>query len=457
MLRMTRERLAWLAVTVLLALEIRFDVLRLLDPGYKDLFQADSDALVRAEMLDPAPVLLPPLGSRGAEYTSQFGLQGMVMNWLSPGDHLYEAMRMTTALLAAAVLATAVMASRRAWGNRVAAVLLVLLTLSFWTNGFGASTYWQLWTMLLPILVPLLVWPRLGEGRRKWVRGCALVAGLVLLKCLCGYEFISTVLLGSAAAVAFHEFRGRIDRRLLLRLGVVLVAGVAGFALAMALHVGQLLALYGDASVIGERMGERTFSPSSMALALDLARAQDDPLFGWLLGSGDVVGLWLYQMTAYLRAPAVTLPAPTATGFGPGVYGIPIWAFVAVYAALAVEAYRGRRPDAALQRRLAVAGGLGLAGALSWLVLAYGHMINHVHIDAIVFYLPFLPVVFLMIALRTAEVSRRVWAGRGSRAQPPPAAPRPDDPPTARLVPDDLVRFPEVPAVRRNDPSGLPL
>ena len=49
---------------------------------------------------------------------------------------------------------------------------------------------------------------------------------------------------------------------------------------------------------------------------------------------------------------------------------------------------------------------------MSWLVLAYGHMINHAHIDAIVFYLPFLPFVFAVLALRTqAWWSRRQVTG----------------------------------------------
>jgi len=165
--RSLRERLAWFAITVFLGFEIRHDFLRLLDPTYKAAFQQDSDSLVRDEMLDPAPVLFPLLGGQERAYTSQFGLQGMVMTWLSPGDHFYEAMRLTTAMLTAAVLALAVVTCWRVWGGRAAGVLLALLTMSFWTNGLGASTYWQLWTLLLPTLVPLLVWPRLGTGRRK--------------------------------------------------------------------------------------------------------------------------------------------------------------------------------------------------------------------------------------------------------------------------------------------------
>ena len=63
--------------------------------------------------------------------------------------------------------------------------------------------------------------------------------------------------------------------------------------------------------------------------------------------------------------------------------------------------------EGVLQRRLAVAAGLGLLGGLSWMVLGYGHMINHPHLEAIVFYVPFLPLLFAMIALRVQSRYRR--------------------------------------------------
>ncbi|MGY1804702.1 hypothetical protein ACI78T_15585 [Blastococcus sp. SYSU D00922] len=420
MRRTTRELIAWIGATVVFGLQIRFDFLRIMDPTFKAEFQLDSDSLVRDEMLNPGDALFPQLGGVGRDYSSQFGLQGMVMTWLSPGDAYYEAMRLTTSLLTGAVFATAVVAVWRAWGGRAAVVLSALLATSFWTNGFGASTYWQLWTMLLPTLVPLLVWPRLGAGRRKWLKGGALIALLVFLKCLCGYEYISTVLLGVAAAVGYHEFRGRLDRGLFARLVLAMSAGLVGFAAAVAVHVAQLLSVYGNASAIRDRILERTVSPGDVSVVFAWAREQQDPLWGWLVQGDNLLGLWAFQMTRYLTSPGVSLPAPESTGFGPSPYGVPIWAFVVVFVLLTIQAVRGRQEDAAVQRRLAVAAGLGLLGALSWLVLAYGHMIYHAHIDSIVFCLPFLPLVFAMIGLRVETISRR---GRRRGPVPPPSPP----------------------------------
>jgi hypothetical protein len=309
-------------------------------------------------------------------------------------------------------------------------VLLALFTTSPWLNGYGASTYWQLWTLMLPILMTLLVWPRLGVGRRKWIRGTALIASLVFLRALCGYEFMSTIVIGIAAAVAFHEFRGRVDRILLAKLGATMTAGVAGFVSAFGVHVLQLVIKYGDASVLSERAGERTFSPSTLNVMLGWARNQQDPSRAWLVREDSMVGLWGFQMVGYLRDSAIALPAPEFAGLGLLPYGVPVWLFVVVFGILAWQAFRGRGPNPQLQLRLALSAGLGLVGALSWLILAYGHMIHHPHLNAIVFYLPFLPFVFAMIALRIQEVWLRAWPPKraGDRIRvTPPARPREDE------------------------------
>jgi hypothetical protein len=414
-LRPTRERITWLVLTVLLGLEIRFDFLRVLDVGFRQQFQSDSDAIVQTTMQRARNPLSPMLLTTGEPYESQVGLQGIVMALLSPGDRFYGAMRLTTALLAGAVLATAVVACWRAWGGRAAAVLLTLLTTSYWLLSFGASTYWQLWTLLLPTLVPMLVWPKLGTGRRKWLRGGALIAALVFLKCLCGYEYISTLLLGVAAAVAFHEFRGRFDLRFLYRLAGAITAGMVGFLTALGVHVAQLTAIYGSPAHIWQRVVERTVEPSNVQAVLDINRSWNDPAWGWLIADSDNgFRLWVFQAIHYLTSPAMNLPSRKFAGFGPFQYGLPIWLFIVVFALLALQAFRGRQADAAVMRRLAVAAGIGLLGAWSWLVLAYGHMVFHLHIDAIVFYLPFLPLVYAMIALRLQAVSLRAWPARSA-------------------------------------------
>ena len=431
MFKSRRERSAWLATTLLLGMELYYDPLRLLTPELKAIFQADSDQIVHATLADPSRGLFDPMVRPSGEgYTSQFGLHGMVMALASPGASLYGAMRIVTAVLVAAVVATAVIACWRAWGGRAATVLLALLSLSTILNAFGRSTYWQPWTLLLPTLVTMLVWPRLGRGRRKWVRGGLMIAGLVFLKALCGYEYITTVILGAAAGVAFHEFRGRVDRALVARLFAACITGVAGFLAAVGVHVAQLSLLYGDASIITSRASERTFDPSTMDLVLPAVWEQADPVTRWLLERDETAGLWFFRMLGYARDSVVSLPAPDGWGFGPASYGIPLWFFVLVWAFLGWQALGRRTEDYAVQRRLAVAAGVGLIGGISWLLLAFGHSIHHWRLNGLVFYVAFLPLVFAMLGVRIESVLRRVrphWRMADSATTAP-------EPPTPTLA-----------------------
>lgn len=394
----------WLLLWLALTWELVRDPLRILKPTFKQGFQADSEYIVIVTMSLDRALLDPMVQYVGEPYSSQFGLQGIVAAALSDGTALVAGFHWVTAGLLALCLVAATAAVQRTMGWVAAAVLLVLLVLTPVTNAFAPNLYWQLWTMLLPTVAPLLLWPRLGAGRGRWVWGGLLVAALVMLKALCGYEFITTVILGAVAAVAFHEFRDRFDRRLLARLSLPLLSGIAGFGAALVVHQVQLRSFLGDGAAVEGRAGERTFSPSNLDELARNARPVAGPLTRWLIDHVEPLGLWVFGMEHYLGEPALALPA--RLGFGPVPYGIPIWLLVLVAGWLVVSAFR--RPGAsAVERRLAVATVVALSAGLSWLVLGFGHMVNHHHVDSVVFALPFLPFAYALVGLRVAGLVRR--------------------------------------------------
>jgi hypothetical protein len=288
--------------------------------------------------------------------------------------------------------------------NGAGLCLLILLTLSTWLNAFAVSLYWQVWTLLLPTLLALLLWPW-SRRRVPWA-GYALIAAAVFLKALCGYEFITTVILGATAAVCFHELHGRVDARLLRVAALATAAGIAGFLAGMLLHVVQLEVIYGNATAIQDRGGVRTFSPGDLGPQVADIRPVSGPVVSWLLDVSEPLGIWVHRMAGYVMDPAVA--SPGGAGFGPAQH-LPVWFFASAYLLLVWRMLRpGTRPrravpesEADLERRLALGAGVGLVGAMSWLVLAYGHMVNHPHIDAIVFYVPFLPFCFALLVVRS--------------------------------------------------------
>jgi hypothetical protein len=326
------------------------------------------------------------------------------MALFSPGDALLGFYRWTTALL----LATVFVLAARALAKRVSLVaglaLLMLLALSPWMTAFGPSIYWQPWTLLLPTLLPLLLWPRLRL--RGWWPPLLMIAGAVMLKALCGYEFITTVILGATAGACYHEYRGRFDLRLLKAAASTVAVGIAGFAAAMAVHAVQLWLVTGSLSALGIRARQRTFGPDEFGALVADVRPRLGSL-GWLFDLNEPLALWLYFMRGYLFEAGVSTPT---------VGGLPatrVWIgmFCLFYLVTALWLWRRRREGVVrVEERLAVATGIGLVGALSWLVLAYGHAINHAHLDAIVFYIPFLPFCYsLLVTLgaRALKVPRR--------------------------------------------------
>jgi hypothetical protein len=400
-----RDLLLWPVCLILVTIQLHSDVLGVLDPAYRASFQVDSDEIVLNRLRATDLGLFDPMVDLNHQpYLSQFGLQGMVMALLSPGDTLASFYRWTVAALLAAVLVLAAraLAGRVSTGAGVA--LLVLLVVSPWLNAFGVSVYWQLWTLLVPCLVPLLLWDQLR--RHGWWPALVLIAGLVFIKALCGYEFITTVILGATAAACFHEFRGRIDVRLFKVVAGTVAAGIAGFGLAMACHVAQLTIGYGGVSAIGDRSSERTFSPEDFDRLVSDVRPRAGYL-GWLFDLNEHLGLWVYLFRGYVFDPAVK--SPSFDGAVPVVRGWIALFILGYFVAAGWLWHRHRTSDGRvlLEDRLAVAAGIGLVGAMSWLVLAYGHAINHPHIDAIVFYVPFLPFCYALLVTLGAHALNR--------------------------------------------------
>jgi hypothetical protein len=58
---------------------------------------------------------------------------------------------------------------------------------------------------------------------------------------------------------------------------------------------------------------------------------------------------------------------------------------------------------------------LGLIAALSWLILMPGHAYPHAHLNAIIFYMPFLLVCYIIIGITLTNVVNEWSKGRIKR------------------------------------------
>ncbi|MBT9371474.1 hypothetical protein [Rhizobium sp. CSW-27] len=115
------------------------------------------------------------------------------------------------------------------------------------------SPYWMIFLAFLPFVACLYLYPTHNKGKRFLLLN-VLVGTLVLLKCLTGYEYITTTSLMCAVPIIYHEFKSTSGtafaaaRRATLQSMIVGVSCVAGFACAAILHIAKAALFFGSLS-----------------------------------------------------------------------------------------------------------------------------------------------------------------------------------------------------------------
>lgn len=378
-------RVFFLFWAVLLGLAFATDVLRSGSGQFRyEGFQEDSEWLIRAKLgyerdhgFGSAGGFLRVPPPNDAPYLSQYGLQGHFFSWmqrLTGGDELavLRRGRRLCALAAALVLALFLLALRRDLGAPAAHGVGIALLASDWLVFFGPNVYWATALLFAPMAFSFWAygaWPR--------ARFLAAIGFLVALKSLCGYEYVSSVILGAAPAVLWHELRRPAGAclRSLKAVFAIGLAGSAGFALALGLHLAQAGAYFGSPSQGIDAVQKR-------AVSRVVGTQQEGQGY-----TASPAGLALLPRSAhYLGVHALSVAE-----HGPSIGEV-------LLAALVALALVGRR-DPALGLRLAGALGAGAVASLSWWLLARPHMYEHPHINAIVLYLAALPMAYLCLAV----------------------------------------------------------
>ena len=172
-------------------------------------------------------------------YTSQVGLQGHVFAFLArslPIDDPYilvRCLRLTCCFLFVVVLCGITWQIYKKYGGLFAAVFLAVSMVSRWTVDFSRNLYWVEFIWFLPMFLGLLClnYPL----KRKMIYP---FFGLsVFLKCLCGYEYISTIMLSGILFLLLEWQEDKKRRR--ETFACILSAGafsLIGFIAAFSLH-----------------------------------------------------------------------------------------------------------------------------------------------------------------------------------------------------------------------------
>lgn len=373
-------------ITVLLAWNY---LLNPMDPGNAQFgdFQSDSEALVHhtiAAARDGADSFFSSQWNLGSYrdgvfrgYTSQFGLQGLVFSGLGVFFPT-SALHIMCALLTAAVFVSIGFVLAKHYNKLLAGVFLVVFWLSPWIVDYARNLYWVEFTWFVPMLLGLVFAWR-GDNRTVRILCYGGVFLAVLVKCLCGYEWIPVVLVCMvvfpfADAVAAF-FKGERSKAIWLARGVVIlgICGLLGFVCALVMHgylMGESDVVRGIGTVLDVTARRRIDGWD--AYGFDPSRADSFNASAW-----DILVRYIGLSTEILPGiPGNVLPVL-------GAMPLVIFAFdiarrrldpwkVAVYATC-------------------------LLGVVAWLVIMRSHAYIHTHITPVLWYMGYIQVCMYVV------------------------------------------------------------
>lgn len=336
-------------------------------------------------------------------YRSQYGLQGIVFRHLArllDYEESVEGLQLLCSVLASAVFMAIVVLISRRYGFLLAGCFYGTFLLSPWIVNFARNLYWVEFLWFLPMLAGLLGLQFLDR------RGSGIISGitaflLILAKSLCGYEYLSTIMVGMvlfpcAELVSAFVQKDRERSRRLLGLAALLGAGaLAGFAVAVSLHAmlrgeGDLAA--GFSSIWREDVLHRTIG----------GRLSE---FGPEEWESLQASVWQVFVT-YFHFDTQILT-------GVDGYLFPVLAFLPGVLLLR----RSKAGQEGISRPELIRDwafyGLSFAASVSWFVLAKSHSHMHTHMNYVLWYFGFVQICLylaireLMWAIRSGQEKRK--------------------------------------------------
>ena len=171
-----------------------------------DSFQADSEMLVRYVIqanqenvpLNDFGLLLKYKGPDSfSYYKCQYGLQGKVFGALSGLYSIYSAvftMQMFCSFLTAVVFVLITLLLCPKYDAIMATCFFATVWLSPWVVNFARNLYWVEFTWFIPMLLGLFCSIHVNK---KWCRVLSYIGVFlsILVKCLCGYEYITCIMM----------------------------------------------------------------------------------------------------------------------------------------------------------------------------------------------------------------------------------------------------------------------
>jgi len=255
---------------------------------------------------------------------------------------------------------------------------------SSWIIVSARELYWIVWTMLLPsIAVLYCMYIEEKNGKNYEKRLYLLVFITVFMRSLCGYEFLSTILITMTLPFFYYSLKNKHSKRKILRrLCFIVLFSLFAFLFALLTHFFLLYIEFGSTQSaliqIVNRISYRT----------------------GLLGSSGVEEIYKKSLEASFYSIVRTYLSD-----GHPLYGAlrlsKIFIFFSSFLLVGMLLYAKNRKDTKLVALIAIFF-ISFCAHLSWIFLARGHAYIHTHINYLLWttslFLPFFAVLIGYIA-----------------------------------------------------------
>lgn len=193
---------------------------------------------VAASVYDETEILTNINNSYGYEmYKSQVGLQGHILiiaaKTFNNGRMVVQLFKLMNCFLFALIILAISREIYKRYGLNFAFSFFLISFSTHWNVDFSRNLYWLEYTWFIPLLLGLC----LINYDKKKIFIYPLFFISILIKCLCGYEFISVIMMGGIVFLVAEWFKDKANRKKYAKdIIIVGIMSVLGFITAYIIH-----------------------------------------------------------------------------------------------------------------------------------------------------------------------------------------------------------------------------
>ncbi len=336
--------------------------------------------------------LQPFEASRVTAYMSQYGLQGKVFRHLArymEDDQAIANLNLLCSITTAIVFVLITMLLAMKYNKLMSGCFFITFWLSPWIINFARNLYWVEFTWFIPMLVGLFcAW----KNNNKKCRIVSYITAFIAVfgKCLCGYEYISVVMMGLIAFLLvdfiLSIFEKDINQSKLLFKTIVIIGITAllGFMAAICVHA----LLKGDGSIIEgiKKIFEQDILRRTVGGDLNE--------FNEIYWSSFNASIWeIYCKYFHFSTEVIT-------GIAGNLFPLLCVAPLSIFA----YEYKAKR----LNIELAAMYIVFFLTSISWFCLAKGHSYVHTHMNYVLWYFGYVQICLYIIVNKIRETFSNV-------------------------------------------------